>query len=158
MHRCDCAWYVPLHCVFLQMCCLLQSSNGTVTCCHSRTKNTKEIVQSADILIVAIGKQNYVRGDWVKKGAVVIDVGIHVVGTTASGKRKMAGDVCFEEVAPKCSYITPVPNGVGPMTIAMLMKNTVNLARHSLGLPRMRLRKNPSHVNVTPSSKVVNTN
>ena len=123
--------------------------NGTVTCCHSRTKNTKEICRTADIIIAAIGKPEFVRGDMVKEGAVVIDVGINRIEDFSHPKKGyMVGDVCFGEVAPKCSYITPVPGGCGPMTIAMLMKNTVNLARHSIGLPRMPLRKNPSHVNI----------
>ena len=99
--------------------------NATVTLCHSRTKNLAEITRSADILIVAIGREGFVSADMVKEGAVVIDVGIHRVDSseTKSGF-KLKGDVKFDEVAPKCSYITPVPGGVGPMTIASLLWNT----------------------------------
>lgn len=100
--------------------------NATVTICHSRTKNIKEICQNADILIAAIGQCEFVTADMVKQGAVVIDVGIHRVKSdkTKSGW-KLKGDVKFDEVAPKCSYITPVPGGVGPMTIISLLKNTL---------------------------------
>jgi methylenetetrahydrofolate dehydrogenase (NADP+)/methenyltetrahydrofolate cyclohydrolase len=100
--------------------------NSTVTLCHSKTKNLKEICLSADIIIAAIGRPDYVTADMVKEGAVVIDVGINRVAdvSTKSGFR-LKGDVKFDEVAPKCSYITPVPGGVGPMTIASLLKNTL---------------------------------
>jgi len=120
---------------------LLTSCNGTVTVCHSRTKNIPEIVGRADIVIAAIGKTEFVRGDWLKPGAVVIDVGINDK-PDATKKRgyRLVGDVNYEEAIQKASAITPVPGGVGPMTIAMLMKNTVNLCRHSLGLPRLQLR------------------
>ena len=135
--------------VGMPMVCLLQSMNGTVTCCHSRTKDIAAKVREADIVVVAIGKKEFVRGDWVKPGAVVIDVGIHQVpDATKKSGYSYVGDVCFPEVAPKCSAITPVPGGVGPMTITMLMKNTVNLCRASIGLERLTLRKSPSHVNV----------
>ena len=99
--------------------------NCTVTLCHSQTKNLKEICKSADIIVAALGKPEFVTADMVKEGAVVIDVGISRV-PDESKKRGYAirGDVKFDEVAPKCSYITPVPGGVGPMTIAALMKNT----------------------------------
>lgn len=99
--------------------------NATVTLCHSRTKNLEAITRQADILIVAIGKERFVTESMVKEGAVVIDVGIHRVpsDTTKSGF-KLKGDVRFDEVAPHCSYITPVPGGVGPMTIASLLWNT----------------------------------
>jgi methylenetetrahydrofolate dehydrogenase (NADP+) / methenyltetrahydrofolate cyclohydrolase len=97
---------------------LLLKRNATVTICHSRTKNLKEVTARADILVAAIGKADFVTADMVKEGATVIDVGINRV----DGKLK--GDVDFEAVAPKTSYITPVPGGVGPMTIALLMKNT----------------------------------
>lgn len=135
--------------VGMPMVCLLQSMNGTVTCCHSRTKDLPGKVREADIVVVAIGRKEMVRGDWVKPGAVVIDVGMHQV-PDASKKSGygFVGDVAFKEVAPKCSFITPVPGGVGPMTISMLMKNTLNLARHSLGLERLTIRKSPSYVNV----------
>ena len=102
-----------------------EPGNCTVTICHSHTKNIREICQSADIIIAALGRPGFVTADMVKEGAVVIDVGITRVpdGTKKSGYR-ISGDVDFENVAPKCSFITPVPGGVGPMTIAALMKNT----------------------------------
>ena len=98
----------------------------TVTVCHSRTPNIKEITLQADIIIAALGAPEFLKGDMVKEGAVVIDVGTTRVPSdkTKSGF-KLTGDVAFDEVAPKCSYITPVPGGVGPMTIASLMKNTL---------------------------------
>ena len=100
--------------------------NCTVTLTHSRTKNLEEISRSADILIVALGKPEFVTADMVKEGAVIVDVGITRVKSdkTKSGW-KLKGDVAFDEVAPKCSFITPVPGGVGPMTIASLLKNTL---------------------------------
>jgi len=100
--------------------------NATVTLAHSRTTNLKELCLSADILIVALGKANFITGDMVKDGACVIDVGITRLKSdkTKSGW-KLIGDVNFSEVSPKCSFITPVPGGVGPMTIAMLLKNTL---------------------------------
>ncbi|MBA3706252.1 MAG: bifunctional 5,10-methylene-tetrahydrofolate dehydrogenase/5,10-methylene-tetrahydrofolate cyclohydrolase, partial [Bacteroidetes bacterium] len=102
------------------------SGNCTVTLCHSRTHNLKEFTQKADILIVALGKPQFLTADMVKDGAVVIDVGITRVtsGKTKSGF-KLSGDVNYDEVAPKASYITPVPGGVGPMTIASLLMNTL---------------------------------
>ncbi len=103
--------------------CLL-NKNATVTICHSRTKNLAEITKRADILVAAIGKAEFVKADMVKEGAVVIDVGIN---RTEEGKLK--GDVDFENVSKKASYITPVPGGVGPMTIAMLMNNVVKAAK-----------------------------
>lgn len=98
----------------------------TVTICHSRTKNIKEMCLQADIIIAALGVPEFLKGDMVKQGAVVIDVGTTRVPSdkTKSGF-KLTGDVAFDEVAPKCSYITPVPGGVGPMTIVSLMKNTL---------------------------------
>jgi methylenetetrahydrofolate dehydrogenase (NADP+)/methenyltetrahydrofolate cyclohydrolase len=104
--------------------------NATVTICHSRTKNLKEITKQADILIAAIGVMEFVTADMVKEGAVVIDVGIHRVKSdlTKSGW-KLKGDVKFDEVAPKCSFITPVPGGVGPMTIVSLLKNTLEASK-----------------------------
>ena len=100
--------------------------NATVTVCHSRTQNIKDFTKKADILIVAIGKEGFVTADMVKEGATVIDVGIHRIPSTEtkSGYR-LKGDVKFDEVATKCSHITPVPGGVGPMTIACLLKNTL---------------------------------
>ncbi len=105
----------------------------TVTICHSRTKNLKEMVASADIVVAAIGISEFVTGDMIKPGAVVIDVGITRVKSdkTKSGW-KLLGDVKFDEVAPKCSYITPVPGGVGPMTIISLMKNTLKAAKKEI--------------------------
>ena len=99
--------------------------NCTVTICHSHTKNVKEICLTADIIIAAIGRPEYVTDDMIKDGAVVIDVGItRVSDATKKSGFKLKGDVDFDKVAPKCSYITPVPGGVGPMTIAALLKNT----------------------------------
>lgn len=102
------------------MAMLLLRENGTVTVCHSRTKDLKEITKRADILVAAIGKPKFIDADYVKEGAVVIDVGIH-----RNENGKLCGDVDFESVAPHCAAITPVPGGVGPMTIAMLMHNCV---------------------------------
>ncbi|MFH2095749.1 MAG: tetrahydrofolate dehydrogenase/cyclohydrolase catalytic domain-containing protein [Bacteroidota bacterium] len=100
--------------------------NGTVTLCHSRTKNLKEMARSADILVAAMGIPGFVTGDMVKEGAVVIDVGTtRVPATDTKSGWRLKGDVNFEEVAPKCSYITPVPGGVGPMTIVSLLRNTL---------------------------------
>eukprot|EP00747_Dinoflagellata_sp_TGD_P221331 gnl/TRDRNA2_/TRDRNA2_93184_c0_seq1.p1 gnl/TRDRNA2_/TRDRNA2_93184_c0~~gnl/TRDRNA2_/TRDRNA2_93184_c0_seq1.p1 ORF type:complete len:378 (+),score=76.43 gnl/TRDRNA2_/TRDRNA2_93184_c0_seq1:63-1136(+) len=120
---------------------LLQSMNATVTVVHSRTKDMEGVIRRADILVAAIGKAEMVRGDWLKSGCVVIDVGINAVDD-ASKKQgyRLVGDVNFQEAKKVCSQITPVPGGVGPMTIAMLLKNTLQLARLSVGLPRMRLR------------------
>lgn len=102
------------------MALLLLRENGTVTVTHSRTVDLKEVTKRADILVVAIGKPKMITADYVKEGAVVIDVGIH-----RDANNKLCGDVDFDDVASKCSAITPVPGGVGPMTIAMLMKNCV---------------------------------
>ena len=99
---------------------LMLRENATVTIAHSRTKDLKEVTSKADILIVAVGKPKMITEEYVKDGAVVIDVGIH-----RDENNKLCGDVDFDSVSPKCSYITPVPGGVGPMTIAMLMKNCV---------------------------------
>lgn len=100
--------------------------NATVTVCHSASQNLKDICRSADILIAALGSPEFVTADMVKEGAVVIDVGTtRVPSATAKSGFKLTGDVKFDEVAPKCSYITPVPGGVGPMTICSLMKNTL---------------------------------
>lgn len=107
---------------------LLLHKNGTVTICHSRTKDLKEVCRNADILVAAVGKANFVTADMVKEGAVVIDVGMN------RSEGKLCGDVAFDEVAEKASYITPVPGGVGPMTIAMLMKNTLTAAKRQNGV------------------------
>ena len=104
------------------MAMLLLQQNGTVTICHSKTKNLKEVTRRADILVAAVGKPYFVTADMVKDGAVVVDVGIN---RTENGLR---GDVAFDEVSKKASYISPVPGGVGPMTIAMLMENVYECA------------------------------
>jgi methylenetetrahydrofolate dehydrogenase (NADP+)/methenyltetrahydrofolate cyclohydrolase len=106
---------------------LLLAQNATVTMCHSKTKDLPAITGRADVLIAAIGKPHMIKANMVKEGAVVIDVGVNRLENG-----KLAGDVAFEEVAAKASYITPVPGGVGPMTIAMLMKNTLDAARKDL--------------------------
>lgn len=125
---------------------LLQSMNATVTVCHSRTKNLREKVRQADIVVAALGKAEMVRGDWLKPGCVVIDVGINSVeDSSRKWGHRLVGDVHFEEARQVASMITPVPGGVGPMTIAMLLKNTLQLARHSLGLPRIPLRASRSY-------------
>lgn len=106
---------------------LLLHKNATVTICHSRTKNLAEVVRGADVVVAAVGRAKFVTADMVKEGAVVIDVGINRMDDG-----KLCGDVDFESVAPKCSYITPVPGGVGPMTIAILMQNTLKAAEAKL--------------------------
>lgn len=106
------------------MAMLLLHENATVTICHSRTKNLKEICRNADILVAAVGRAKFVTEDMVKEGAVVVDVGMNRLENG-----KLCGDVDFDAVAPRCSYITPVPGGVGPMTIATLMKNTLTAAK-----------------------------
>lgn len=103
---------------------LLLHANGTVTVCHSKTKNLAEITRRADILVMAIGKADFLKGDMIKDGAVVIDVGMN-----RKPDGKLTGDVDFAECEPKASFITPVPGGVGPMTITMLMKNTLAAAK-----------------------------
>ncbi len=107
------------------MALLMLRENATVTVCHSRTQNLKEICKEADILIVAIGKPLFVTKEYVKEGAVVIDVGIH-----RDENNKLCGDVDYKEVEPLCSAITPVPGGVGPMTICMLMKNCIEAMKY----------------------------
>lgn len=111
------------------MAMLLLHENGTVTICHSRTKNLAEVTRRADILVAAVGKAKFVTGDMVKEGAVVIDVGMN-----RDENGKLCGDVDFVSVESKCAAITPVPGGVGPMTIAMLMKNTLMAAKIQNGL------------------------
>lgn len=106
---------------------LLLQKNATVTMCHSKTKNLKEIAKTADILVVAIGKAKFVTADMVKKGAIVIDVGMN-----KDEKGKLCGDVDFEKVKEIAGYITPVPGGVGPMTIACLLENTLEAAKRKL--------------------------
>lgn len=107
---------------------LLLHKHGTVTICHSRTKNLKEVCAQADILVAAVGKADFVTADMVKEGATVIDVGMN------RKDGKLCGDVCFEEVNEKAAYLTPVPGGVGPMTITMLMKNTLKAAKLHHGI------------------------
>ncbi len=104
---------------------LMLRENATVTICHSKTKNLKEVCKNADILIVAIGKPKFINHEYVKEGAVVIDVGIH-----RDENNKLCGDVDYETVEPLCSAITPVPGGVGPMTICMLMKNCLEAMKY----------------------------
>lgn len=107
--------------------------DATVTVCHSRTANLKEICLQADIIIAAIGSPGFVKGDMVKEGAVVIDVGTtRVPATDTKSGWRLKGDVLFDEVAPKCSYITPVPGGVGPMTITSLIINTLKSAKKEI--------------------------
>ena len=108
------------------MAMLMLRENATVTVCHSRSENLKEMCLSADIIIVALGVPEFLKGDMVKEGAVIVDVGTtRVPDATRKSGFKLTGDVKFDEVAPKCSYITPVPGGVGPMTIISLMRNTL---------------------------------
>ncbi len=109
-------------------------ANATVTICHTGTKDIKAHTLKADILIVAAGKANSITADMVKEGAVVIDVGVNRVGKTAEGKDILVGDVDYNKIKEKASFITPVPGGVGPMTITMLMVNTVKAAKLAAGL------------------------
>ncbi|HID86589.1 MAG TPA: bifunctional methylenetetrahydrofolate dehydrogenase/methenyltetrahydrofolate cyclohydrolase FolD [Anaerolineae bacterium] len=113
---------------------LLLHANATVTICHSRTQNLPQVCRKADILVAAVGRPEMVRGDWVKPGAVVIDVGVNrVEDPTAKRGYRLVGDVAFDEVKEVASAISPVPGGVGPMTIAMLLKNTLTAARRAVG-------------------------
>jgi methylenetetrahydrofolate dehydrogenase (NADP+)/methenyltetrahydrofolate cyclohydrolase len=114
---------------------LLVHRNATVTICHSRTQNIADIVRQADIVVAAIGKAQFVQAEWIKPGATVIDVGTNAIpdATKKSGQR-LVGDVDFEKAKEVAGAITPVPGGVGPMTIAMLMQNTLNAAKRSVGL------------------------
>jgi methylenetetrahydrofolate dehydrogenase (NADP+)/methenyltetrahydrofolate cyclohydrolase len=113
-----------------------EKANATVTVVHSRSRDLGEITRSADIIIAAIGRAGFVKPDHVREGAVVIDVGINRVEDAAAERGyRLVGDVAFDEVSKKASAITPVPGGVGPMTIAMLMSNTVKAARQALGKP-----------------------
>lgn len=111
---------------------LLVEANATVTICHSRTKNLPEVVRQADVLVAAVGRPEMVRGDWIKPGAVVIDVGVNRVDDpTAKNGYRLVGDVAFDEAVKVAGAITPVPGGVGPMTIAMLLQNTLKAAQMS---------------------------
>jgi 5,10-methylene-tetrahydrofolate dehydrogenase/methenyl tetrahydrofolate cyclohydrolase len=114
---------------------LLLHRNATLTICHSRTKDLAGVVREADILIAAVGRAEMVRGDWVKPGAVVIDVGVNAVDDPTREKGyRLTGDVAFDEVKEVAAAITPVPGGVGPMTIAMLLRNTMDSAKHTVGM------------------------
>jgi methylenetetrahydrofolate dehydrogenase (NADP+)/methenyltetrahydrofolate cyclohydrolase len=113
------------------MSALLLAANATVTTAHSRTKDLPAVCRNADILVAAVGRPQMVRSDWVKPGATVIDVGINRI--SVDGKPRLVGDVAFEECAKVAGVITPVPGGVGPMTIAMLMANTVIAAYRKAG-------------------------
>lgn len=110
---------------------LLLQENCTVTIAHSRTKNLPEVCRQADILVAAVGIAKFVKADWVKEGATVIDVGINRISAD-EGKTKLVGDVDYDNVLGKCGAITPVPGGVGPMTIACLLKNTITAAKQSI--------------------------
>jgi methylenetetrahydrofolate dehydrogenase (NADP+)/methenyltetrahydrofolate cyclohydrolase len=116
------------------MASLLLKANATVTICHSRTKDLPQVARNADILVAAVGRPRMVKGDWIKPGAVVIDVGINRIDVEVDGemKKKLTGDVDFDEAVEVAGAITPVPGGVGPMTIAMLMSNTLQSAQRSI--------------------------
>ncbi|MCH5171001.1 MAG: bifunctional methylenetetrahydrofolate dehydrogenase/methenyltetrahydrofolate cyclohydrolase FolD [Oscillospiraceae bacterium] len=109
------------------MAMLLLQNSGTVTVCHSKTENLSDVTRRADILVAAVGKANFVTADMIKDGAVVIDVGMN-----RNAEGKLCGDVDFENVKDKCSYITPVPGGVGPMTITMLLNNTLTASKNNM--------------------------
>ena len=117
------------------MAMLLLGESATVTIAHSRTRDLPDVVRRADIVVAAVGRAEMVRGDWIKPGAVVIDVGINRVPAAEEGKTRLVGDVAFDEAAEIASAITPVPGGVGPMTIAMLLRNTLVAAHRRAGLP-----------------------
>jgi len=116
------------------MASLLLQANATVTICHSRTKDLPDVARNADILVAAVGRPRMVKGDWIKPGAVVIDIGINRIEVEENGekKNKLTGDVDFGEAVEVAGAITPVPGGVGPMTIAMLMSNTLQSAQRSI--------------------------
>ncbi len=118
------------------MASLLMQRNATITICHSRTKNLPSVVRNADILVAAVGRPEMVKADWVKPGAVVIDVGINRIENTIDGEAasKLVGDVDYDDVSAVAKAVTPVPGGVGPMTITMLMFNTLRSARLAAGL------------------------
>jgi len=121
--------------VGLPVAMLLLHRNATLTICHSRTKDLPGVVREADILIAAVGRAEMVRGDWVKPGVVVVDVGVNAVDDPASEKGyRLVGDVAFDEVKQVAAAITPVPGGVGPMTIAMLLRNTTDSAKRAVGM------------------------
>jgi len=115
------------------MALLLLGESATVTIAHSKTRDLPDVVRRADIVVAAVGRPEMVRGDWLKSGATVIDVGINRVATD-DGKGRLVGDVAFDEAVEVAGAITPVPGGVGPMTIAMLMRNTLVAAHRRAGL------------------------
>ena len=117
------------------MAMLLIGESATVTVAHSKTRDLPAVVRRADIVVAAVGRAEMVRGDWIKPGAVVIDVGINRIPAAEEGKTRLVGDVAFAEAAEVAAAITPVPGGVGPMTIAMLLRNTVVAAHRREGLP-----------------------
>ena len=117
------------------MAMLLIGESATVTIAHSKTRDLPDVVRRADIVVAAVGRPEMVRGNWIKPGAVVIDVGINRVPAAEEGKTRLVGDVAFDEAAEVAAAITPVPGGVGPMTIAMLLRNTVVAAHRRAGLP-----------------------
>jgi methylenetetrahydrofolate dehydrogenase (NADP+)/methenyltetrahydrofolate cyclohydrolase len=114
---------------------LLLAESCTVTVAHSRTRNLADVVRRADIVVAAVGRPEMIRGDWIKPGATVIDVGINRVPAAEAGKTKLVGDVAFAEAAKIAGAITPVPGGVGPMTIAVLLRNTLVAAHRRAGVP-----------------------
>src|SRR5690606_11587580 len=118
------------------MASLLLAANATVTIAHSRTKDLPALCRTADILVAAVGRWEMIRGDWVKEGATVIDVGINRIAAPekGEGKTRLVGDVAFAEASEKAGAITPVPGGVGPMTIALLMANTLVSASRAAGV------------------------
>jgi len=121
--------------VGLPVAMLLLHRNATLTICHSRTKNLPDVVREADILIAAVGRAQMVKGDWIKPGAAVIDVGVNAIDDPTKKKGyRLVGDVDFEEAKEVAGYITPVPGGVGPMTIAMLLRNTLDAAKRDVGM------------------------
>ena len=114
---------------------LLLHRNATLTICHSRTQDLPSVVREAEILIAAVGRPEMVKGDWIKPGAVVIDVGVNAVDDPTDKKGyKLVGDVAFDEAKEVAGAITPVPGGVGPMTIAMLLRNTTDSAKNTIGM------------------------
>jgi methylenetetrahydrofolate dehydrogenase (NADP+)/methenyltetrahydrofolate cyclohydrolase len=117
------------------MAMLLIGESATVTVAHSKTRDLPEVVRRADIVVAAVGRPEMVRGDWITPGSVVIDVGITRDPAAEEGQTRLVGDVAFDEAAQVASAITPVPGGVGPMTIAMLLRNTVVAAYRRAGLP-----------------------
>jgi methylenetetrahydrofolate dehydrogenase (NADP+)/methenyltetrahydrofolate cyclohydrolase len=120
------------------MASLLLSENCTVTIAHSRTRDLPDVCRGADILVAAVGRPEMVRGDWVKPGATVIDVGINRIPKD-DGKTRLVGDVCFTEAVEVAGAITPVPGGVGPMTIACLLANTITAACRQAGVPEPKV-------------------